>query len=174
MAATNVALEEGIAQGRFREDLYYRLARFPLNVPPLRERQEDIPLLAQHFVNLFADEMGIPIPEITDGAMSILVAHTYPGNVRELKNAIERALIESSGKTIEPHQLHLNMAGDALASEVKEESLFDDLPLNMEQAEWALIQRAMAQTDGNIAQAARLLGINRMKIYRRLAVEEDK
>jgi len=175
VAATNSDLHMAIDEGSFRQDLYFRLAAFPLQIPALRERRDDIPLLAQHFVDLFAIEMGIPAPEITEPALSVLGNHSYPGNVRELKNAIERALIESGGLTIEPQHLHLNQPADVVVSndEALEGLSANDLPLNMERAEWALIQRAMAQTQGNVAKAARILGINRMKIYRRLAAEEN-
>ncbi|MBT3605732.1 MAG: sigma-54-dependent Fis family transcriptional regulator [Candidatus Latescibacteria bacterium] len=173
VAATNVKLEDAIAQGRFRQDLYFRLAGFPIRVPPLRDRTEDIPLLAQHFVTLLANEMGIPIPDISDAAMTLLVRYAYPGNVRELKNAIERALIESGGNIIESQHLHLGVGAETVTTDISTKGSFDDLPLNMEQAEWVLIQRAMAQTDGNVAKAAQLLGINRMKIHRRLTVEKQ-
>jgi DNA-binding NtrC family response regulator len=176
VAATNADLSTEIDTGRFRQDLYFRLAGFPVQVPPLRERREDIPLLAKHFVSSIALEMGIDTPEITDSALSALATYDFPGNVRELKNAIERALIESGGRAIEPKHLHLSVVGEAgstPSSDVLTGISVDDLPLNMEQAEWALIKRAMAQTNGNVARAARLLGINRMKIYRRLAAEEE-
>jgi len=175
VAATNSDLHTAISEGTFRQDLYFRLAGFPLQMPALRDRQEDIPLLAQHFADLFAIEMGIPAPEISDSALSVLTKHAYPGNVRELKNTIERALIESGGLVIEPEHLHLrlNQPEEVVSSggEVLDGLSANDLPLNMERAEWALIQRAMAQTNGNVAKAARILGINRMKIYRRLAAE---
>jgi DNA-binding NtrC family response regulator len=171
VAATNVALAEAIAKGEFRQDLYFRLARFPLHIPPLRERQEDISLLAKHFVSVLANEMGIPIPDISDAAMDVLIAYAYPGNVRELKNAIERALIESGGKRVGPQHLHLGVG--VSMSDANARISFDDLPLNMADAEWVLIQRAMKQTGGNVAKAAKLLGINRMKIHRRLAVEKE-
>ncbi|MBT4139177.1 MAG: sigma-54-dependent Fis family transcriptional regulator [Candidatus Latescibacteria bacterium] len=173
---TNSDLHSAIEDGTFRQDLYFRLSGFPLEIPALRERRDDIPLLAQHFADLFAIEMGIPAPEITDSALSVLGHHPYPGNVRELKNAIERALIESGGLVIESQHLHLNTPEDVSSShdEALEGLSANDLPLNMERAEWALIQRAMAQTQGNVAKAARILGINRMKIYRRLAAEEEE
>ena len=174
VAATNADLEAAIGEGRFRQDLYFRLAGFPVEVPPLRDRGEDLPLLAEHFVGLFASEMGIQVPEIMGSALSALENYVFPGNIRELKNVIERALIESGGQAIESQHLHLSAPGVLpTPSDAPEELFADDLPLNLEQAEWALIQRALAQTNGNIAQAARLLGINRMKIYRRLATEEE-
>lgn len=171
VAATNVKLEEAIARGQFRQDLYFRLAGFPIEVPPLRDRKEDIPLLAQHFVALFVNEMGIHVPEISNSAMDVLTQYAYPGNVRELKNAIERALIESGGRTIEPEHLHLDVGIEPMTTDIGGQGSFEDLPLNMAQVEGVLIQRALEQTDGNVAKAARLLGVNRMKIHRRLATD---
>ena len=95
LAATNADLTTKIAAGSFRADLYYSLARFVVQVPPLR--QDDIKLLALHFLALFADEMGIEAPLLDEAALDLLKAYTYPGNVRELKNIIERALLESRG-----------------------------------------------------------------------------
>ena len=172
LAATHADLEAQVREGRFRQDLFFRLAGFPVQVPPLRERKEDIPLLAQHFVEMFATEMGVSPPAITPDALATLVDYGYPGNVRELKNAIERALIESSGKDIEAQHLHLS-ADVAPPAEVPPVFSTDELSLNLERAEWALMQRALAQTKGNVARAARLLGINRTKIYRRMAAEGE-
>ena len=107
IAATNTNLEAKKAAGTFREDLYFRLARFPVAVPPLRERQEDIPLLAEHFMKMFAGEMGIEHPEISSKALAELKAYSFPGNVRELKNIIEYALIKSDSSVIQPEHLHL-------------------------------------------------------------------
>ncbi|MBI2504745.1 MAG: sigma-54-dependent Fis family transcriptional regulator [Candidatus Latescibacteria bacterium] len=107
VAATNADLAQAIAQGRFRQDLYFRLARFTIDVPPLRQRPEDIPLLAMHFLDLYADEMGIAAPAFSPEALARLRAYSFPGNVRELKNIIEYALIKSGGATILPDHLRL-------------------------------------------------------------------
>jgi DNA-binding NtrC family response regulator len=171
VAATNAELDEKIAAGEFRQDLYFRLARYTVEMPPLRERIEDVPLLAAHFLGVFADEMGMPRPELTPAALAQLSAHAFPGNVRELKNIIERALIESRGRAIEPAHLRLvstpprraPIIGDVAAAPLPA----TPLPLNLEAAEQALIQRALAETEGNVAEAARLLGVNRSRIYRR-------
>ena len=106
LTATNANLQTKIASGTFREDLYFRLARFTVNVPPLRERKEDIPLLTAHFLKMFAAEMGIEPPVLTLDALSALEAYQFPGNVRELKNIIEHALILSRGSDIQPEHLH--------------------------------------------------------------------
>jgi len=169
IAATNVDLHAKIASGAFRQDLYFRLARFTVITPPLRERPEDIPELARHFLNHFAVEMGIRNVVIQQAALDILTDYPFPGNVRELKNVIERALIESGGKPVEPRHLHLLHAPASPHAPAPSTPRFTDLPLSVEAAEEALIQRALSQTNGNIAEAARLLGINRTRIYRKLA-----
>ena len=169
LSATNADLASDIEQGHFRQDLYYRLASFPVEVPPLRERSDDIPLLAQHFLQLFAAEMRRPVSSISQAALTRLQAHNFPGNIRELKNVIERALIESDDHTIEPQHLHLtSTSAPSPGKTPPSPALAEDLPLNLRQAEMALIRRALDQSDGNIAQAARLLGTSRMKIYRRV------
>ncbi|MCC7265177.1 MAG: sigma-54-dependent Fis family transcriptional regulator [Candidatus Latescibacteria bacterium] len=162
LAATNADLEVQAQKGTFRQDLYYRLARFVVQVPPLRQRREDIGLLARHFLQLFAVEMGIEPPEISPRAQVLLEQYEFPGNVRELKNIVERALIESRGAEIRPEHLPL------LAAAPKNGLTIATLPFNLEQAELLLIQRALQHCEGNITAAARLLGVERTKIYRRL------
>jgi DNA-binding NtrC family response regulator len=174
IAATNADLGARIAAGGFRQDLYFRLARYPLTMPPLRDRLEDIPLLAGHFLNVFAAEMGMKPPAFSRRALEVLQHYTFPGNVRELKNIIERALIECGGDMIEPRHLQLlQRAGTAVlpASPKVREEPAAALPLNLAEAENILIQRALQQTEGNIADAARLLGVHRTRIYRKLAQE---
>jgi DNA-binding NtrC family response regulator len=106
LAATNQNLRAKIAEGSFRKELYFRLARYTVTVPPLRERREDIPLLTEHFLKLFASEMGIEQPVLSAEALSALETYYFPGNVRELKNIIECALIKTGGSVIQPEHLH--------------------------------------------------------------------
>jgi DNA-binding NtrC family response regulator len=176
VAATNAALAEQVPAGSFRPDLYFRLAQFTVNVPPLRERHDDVPLLAQHFLALFAGEMGMQIPSLLPDAVQRLTSYAFPGNVRELKNIMERALIESGGEAISARHIQLSPfaaggsakgSGSAPAVTAVESVPAEEIPLNLEQAEAALIRRALAETNGNVAHAARLLGINRTRIYRR-------
>lgn len=171
LSATNADLQAKIASGDFRQDLYFRLARYTVETPPLRERREDLPLLASHFLNLFATEMGLSAPPLTQEAVATLRAYTFPGNVRELKNVMERALILSAGRPMRPEHLQLPHATPKLSVSVVEAkpspSAIGDVPLNLEDAELVLIQRAIDQTGGNIAEAARLLNVNRSRIYRR-------
>jgi DNA-binding NtrC family response regulator len=173
VAATNVDLQQHIAAGRFRQDLYFRLARFPVSAPPLRDRKEDIPLLARHFVQLFAREMGVEPTPLNEAVLRRLEAYPFPGNVRELKNIIERALIMSGGRTIEPQHIQI-VASPAVEPPVMTSQISaDDLPLNFQQAELILIHRAMEAAAGNITEAAKLLGIHRSKIYRKLAEAQE-
>lgn len=171
LSATNADLEADIQSGQFRQDLYYRLAGFPVPVPPLRDRTEDIPLLVEHFLNLFGTEMGIHAPAINDDALQVLQGYEFPGNIRELKNVVERALIESGGQMILPEHLHLRSqralpAPDVLGMDV------DALPLNLQAVEIAVVKRALTLANGNVSEAGRMLGINRMKVYRILAQED--
>jgi len=167
VAATNADLHERIADGVFREDLYFRLARYLVEIPPLRERSGDVGVLADHFLDLFAAEMGVTRPTLTAAAVQLLEGYAFPGNVRELKNMIERALIESGGSAIEP--AHLRLIGRSLrrVHTAREAAPSPSLPLNLEAAEEALIQRALHETSGNVVAAAKLLGVNRSRIYRR-------
>jgi DNA-binding NtrC family response regulator len=138
----------------------------------LRERSEDVALFVTHFLNQFAAELRVASPKLSAEAHKALLAYEYPGNIRELKSILERALIESGGATIQEHHLHLlnemaltrstALPGAAAGALVP-------LPLNLEQAEIELVKRALAQAEGNVSKAAHLLGINRTKVYRILA-----
>jgi DNA-binding NtrC family response regulator len=175
IAATNADLEARITAGTFRQDLYFRLARYIVATPPLRERIEDVPLLAAHYLKVFAAEMGRQPPALSRESLVALKAYDFPGNIRELKNIIERALIESGGDIIQPIHLHLLRRAVAVASPetaAAKKELPAALPLNLAAAEEVLIQRALEETNGNIAEAARLLGVHRTRIYRKLALEE--
>jgi len=182
VAATNANLESQVNSGAFRQDLYFRLAQFEVKVPPLRDRKGDIPLLAEHFLSLFATEMGIPVPPLSTAAVDALTRYPFPGNIRELKNIIERALIESGGEEIQPRHLYLsNLSARVPAMSTATASMpalapsrSDDIPLNLGQAEAILMKRALEQADGNIAKAARLLGVNRTRIYRKLQGENSE
>ena len=156
IAATNQNLQEKIAEGKFREDLYFRLARFTVTVAPLRERKEDIPLLANHFLKMFATEMGIEQPAINPQALSALKAYHFPGNVRELKNIIEHALIKSGGSVILPEHLHFIEVIPPVAK-LPNSGEFgyvrgtDERPMDTEELEALVIERAQprnAEEDG--------------------------
>jgi DNA-binding NtrC family response regulator len=169
IAASNADLPTKILDGSFRQDLYFRLARYVVETPPLRERLDDLPLLVGHFLQLFANEMGMTPPAVAPEAMALLEAYTFPGNVRELKNVIERALIESGGEPIRRQHIHLLEAVPRrqTTTRLADSPGSETIPLNLDAAEQVLIQRALVQAGGNVAEAARLLGVNRSRIYRR-------
>ena len=165
--------QPAVGAGTFRQDLYFQLASFPVAVPPLRQRPEDIPLLVEHFLELFAGEMGQEQPEPTAAALERLQDYAFPGNIRELKNIVERALIESGGDPIGPEHLHFFHIARAAAAGAGGAAADEPLPLNLVQAEKVLIRQALEQTGNNIAATARLLGTNRQRIYRFLRGEEE-
>jgi DNA-binding NtrC family response regulator len=176
IAATNADLAARIEGGGFRRDLYFRLARYELATTPLRERIDDVPSLAAHFLQVLSPELGLKTAALSAAAMAVLRAYDFPGNIRELKNIIERALIESGGRGIAPEHLHLlprttpaTVTASARSTAAKTAAA---LPLNLAEAEDILIQRALQETGGNIADAARLLGVHRTRIYRKLAQDE--
>ncbi|MDA0336493.1 MAG: sigma-54 dependent transcriptional regulator [bacterium] len=178
VAATNMDLQERIAAGAFRQDLYYRLARFPVTAPPLRQRPDDIPLLAEHFATLFAAEMGRSIPEIDAEALQTLRDYVFPGNVRELKNVMERALIGcSGGDRIEAHHLRFDGAVPSVITSEGTQATGEgtsadgpSLPLDLDEAinaaERWVVEQALARSAGNVSAATRLLGTNRNRVYR--------
>ena len=176
VVATNQNLLQQIQEGRFRQDLYFRLARFTVTAPPLRERREDIPLLAQHFLQMFAAEMGREPSDFIPAALEALQGYGFPGNVRELKNIVERALIESRGGEVQPHHIHLvpesTSADSPLLSGSPIADLPQDLDLAVQQTELTVVKRALDRTAGNIAETARLLNTNRNRIYR--VLEQEK
>lgn len=173
LAATNVDVQARVSEGTFRQDLYYRLAGYLIQTPPLRERIGDIEILANHFLNLFAQEMGFQTPHLRPEAMAMLKAYAFPGNVRELKNVIERALIQSGGRNIEAEHIHFfsSEAGRDSEEPTSDSGTTVTLPLPLAEAERVLIRETLALTNDNIAAAARLLGVHRPRIYRFLKEE---
>jgi len=158
IAATARNLEEDVAQARFREDLFYRLNVVRLEVPPLRERPKDIPLLADHFLERFGRSLGKPRQGLADDALERLVAYSWPGNVRELENVLERAVILSDGGRITPRELPHNV----LAPPAGAAPGASDYGLKRARraAETHCIRRALEATGGNRTRAARLLEIS--------------
>lgn len=147
LAATNADLQARIADHTFRQDLYFRLARYVVAVPPLRQRREDIPLLAGHFIGMFAREMGMGVPRLSAEALSLLGEYDFPGNVRELKNIIERALIESGGEEIRLEHIHFFQGlPSPLSAGVLPVAQATELPLNLAQTERILVKRALEET----------------------------
>ncbi|MEK7468595.1 MAG: sigma-54 dependent transcriptional regulator [Planctomycetota bacterium] len=169
IAATNKDLEKGIAEGRFREDLYYRLNIITILVPPLRAKKEDVPLLVGHFLKRFSEEFRKDTRELTKEAMDKLMSYDWPGNVRELKNSIERAVLLGQGTTIGADDLVLGRPGPAAAGD--EGARLLKLPskgIVLEDLEKDLVMQALDRTAGNQTRAADLLGITRDQIRYRM------
>jgi DNA-binding NtrC family response regulator len=159
ISATNANLDEEVAQGRFRQDLLFRLNTVELRLPPLRDRREDIPLLARFFLNQHALRYRKNMEGFSDAVMQALLRYAWPGNVREMDHAIERAVLMSLGTIVEARDLGLQ-SGKEAARRLEDMSL--------EEVEAFLIQRTLAQCDGNVSRAAEKLGLSRSALYRRL------
>jgi DNA-binding NtrC family response regulator len=196
IAATHADLPVRVASGGFRQDLYYRLMHYHIAVPTLRERLEDVPALAQHFVRSLSAELKRAAPRLRADALQRLLAHGYPGNIRELKNTLERAIIYAGGDELGAEHIVFapqagggagggegsatggragpgreageGAAGGAAGGGGGElgRKFLADLPLNLEEAERILVARAIAVAEGNLSKAARLLGVNRASLYR--------
>ena len=167
VAATNRDLQEEMAAGRFREDLYYRLNVVQIELPPLRERREDIPLLAGYFLERYASLMMKPAERFAPDAQSVLLAYDYPGNVRELENAVERAVALSDGKTIFAADLPPQMLQPRLLPQRSETpDSRDNWPL--QKVERDHIERVLRKQEGNMVKTAQVLGISRTTLWRKL------
>jgi DNA-binding NtrC family response regulator len=162
IAATNQNLEESIQRNAFREDLFYRLNVIYIRMPPLREIKEDIPFLINHFLEKFGSQAGARELRISPDALNVLSDYSWPGNVRQLENVIERAYALSSGKVITPSDLPPEIRN------FSENQYNDDSNLNLRDNEIKLIKKALQKTKGNKAGAAQLLGINLSTVYRKL------
>jgi DNA-binding NtrC family response regulator len=177
VAATNQDLRAALEQGSFREDLYYRLNVVPINIPPLRERKEDIPYLVDHFIERFARGSGKAIRGITPAAQKALMEFHWPGNVRELENIIERAVALSAGDTLDLADIRLDLSpsrptgGDvtSAAMSVGGATAFPPSGVTLEQFEDDIIKEALRRAGGNKSQAARLLGLSRNALRYRLS-----
>lgn len=166
LAATNANLQDKIAKGEFRKDLYYRLNVVPLEIPPLRERSGDIHLLIQHFMSQFATEHKLPETTFSKSALARLVTYGWPGNVRELRNVCERLSILLAGRTIEEN----NLPPEIVNRMPVQKPLFalPELGIDLEKVEIDLIQQALHRTNGNRSRSARLLGISRDTLLYRM------
>jgi DNA-binding NtrC family response regulator len=161
LSATNADLHAEVAQGRFRQDLLFRLNTVEIRLPPLRDRLEDIPVLAEHFLKIHRERYRRPILGFTPEAFDALRHHLWPGNVRELDHVIERAVLMSTGNIVTAFDLALEGTPDARLSARLEE-------MSLEDAERLLIKKALARFEGNANRAAEALGLSRSALYRRL------
>ncbi len=168
IAATNRDLEKDVAEGRFREDLYYRLNVVSLKVPPLRERREDIPLLARHFLSHFAEKNRKDMKGFTPQAMDRLVKYDWPGNVRELINAVERAVVLSISSYVEANDLPQTLRLDEEADRGPPVALLPQGDRPLEAMEKATILNTLDAADGNKSETARRLGITRRTLHKKL------
>jgi DNA-binding NtrC family response regulator len=161
LAATNKDLLQEVKKGYFREDLYYRLNVIPIVLPPLRDRRNDIPLLANHFMRRFATEQGKKIELFSQEAMRVLLDYSWPGNVRELENSVEHAVVLTKGKKIEPSDLPaaLRNLGPSPGSRTGG-SIFDN--------ERTLLEHVLEECEWNKKEAAKRLGIGRNTLYAKL------
>jgi transcriptional regulator with PAS, ATPase and Fis domain len=157
VAATNKNLEELVKAGTFRPDLYYRLHVFCIDLPPLRDRREDIPLLVAHFLNKFCMLTSRPVPQISAEALQVLMNHEWPGNVRELENAVERALVVCRGPEIRPADFSFQFQTEGAPS-----------GRTLDDVERVHIERVLRETDHNLSRAARILDIDRTTLYNKL------
>jgi DNA-binding NtrC family response regulator len=160
ISATNANLQQEVAESRFREDLLFRLNTIEIHLPALRDRRDDIPALAAHFLRRHATRYRKSLAGFDSGAMQVLLAHPWPGNIRELDHAVERAVLMAQGEQLRAVDLGLRMTTGAAAR-------LEDLPL--EDVEKMLIQKALSRYGGNVSRAAQALGLSRSALYRRIA-----
>jgi two-component system nitrogen regulation response regulator NtrX len=166
VAATNKNLEEEIERGNFREDLFYRLNVIPFHVPPLRDRLEDVPLLADYFLHDFTTSYGRKPKEMTPQAYQVLQEHHWPGNVRELRNLIERIVILNPQIRVDARHIPLTTPKRAPSDRLTDR--FGSLQEVREAAEREYILKKLEETNGNVTRTAELLGLERSNLYRKM------
>jgi len=163
ICATNLPLYEMVKENRFRQDLLYRINTIEIEIPPLRDRIEDIPLLAQHFLKHYASRYGKNITKISEGAMTRMTKHPWPGNIRELQHSLERAIILSNSSVLQPEDFNFSSP----APKENDQQINLD-QFNLDEVEKLLIRKVLKKYNGNITQAAAELGLTRSSLYRRL------
>jgi DNA-binding NtrC family response regulator len=162
IAATHVNLQQAVAEGKFRDDLFYRLNVVEIRIPPLRERREDIPLLASHFVERLAHELGKDIGDISEDALKLLMDYHWPGNVRELENAIERAMVTCRNRVLGESDFAF------LAQNGRERGWSVPQGMTLQEMEKMLIAVTLERSGGNIKESAAILGIDRSTLYEKI------
>ncbi|GIX06110.1 MAG: sigma-54-dependent Fis family transcriptional regulator [Candidatus Poribacteria bacterium] len=172
IAATNRDLSEEVRAGRFREDLYYRIAQFPIVIPPLRERREDIPLLVEHFLKKACEQERRAVHKVSDEAMAAMMRYPWPGNVRELENAIQRAVIMETSNVLQLSSLppEIQLSSPLRSPEVSEED--GEGFITLEEAERRALIRALRAMDYDVSRCAEALGIDRSTLYRKIRRHE--
>jgi DNA-binding NtrC family response regulator len=170
VAATNVDLEAAVREGRFREDLYYRLKVIPIVLPPLRERKDDIPLLLRHYIGKYNTEFRKKFRGVSDESLRLLLAYSWPGNVRELRNLVERVLILETGETILPEHLppEITAPAAAAANGTAPAYVLPPTGLCLDAVEKDFVRQALESAHGNQTHAAQLLGISRDQLRYRM------
>jgi DNA-binding NtrC family response regulator len=173
VAATNQNLAEAAAKGDFRQDLYYRLDVISIHLPPLRQRADDIPLLAQHFLKFYGQESGKPVPAFSEKAMELLCSYSWPGNIRELENAVEQAVAISYQPVLTPEDLPREVREQRAASiaplaPANGQFVFPDTP-SLEEVKKRYVLHVLQLTGGNVSATARILNVDRRSLYRMLA-----
>jgi DNA-binding NtrC family response regulator len=168
VCATNRDLQQMVKEGKFREDLYYRLSVVPLRLPPLRERTDDVPLLLAHYLERFAKENGVTAPRLSPEALAVFVRYPWPGNIRELRNACENLAVLRAGKTVSPADLDPRFSAPASLSSAAAPASGATGNLDRTQNEKQLLKQALAAAAGNRTRAAELMGISRRTLHRKL------
>jgi DNA-binding NtrC family response regulator len=168
LSATNQNVEELVKTGRFRQDLYYRVNVFPIRVPPLRERAEDIPLLVDHFIEVANRKLRKAIRGMSPAAMSVLMTYAWPGNVRELENVVQRTMVVAKSDIVELDDVPRELRGDNDASPRKPNDLRGLARASTELVEKQTILDALAKTGGNVTHAAKALGISRATLQNKM------
>ncbi len=165
VSATNHDLGQLVKDGKFREDLYFRIKGVELHLPPLRERREDIPLLVRHYVSKYAEKLNKPVPEVAEDVQTTLMSHDWPGNVRQLMNIVQNMVVIAEGDKVEPRHLPLEVRQTGSDDTTQ---LPDTGGMSLDQIEKKAIRDALRVTAGNREQAAKMLGIGERTLYRKL------
>jgi DNA-binding NtrC family response regulator len=160
VSATNMPLQKMVAEGKFREDLFYRINTFEIHLPPLRERLDDIPILAEHFLKIYSSKYNKPRIKIKKSTLKLLTKHNWPGNIRELQNTVERAVILCDNDEI--------VIDDFLLKKNELQAIANEDTLNLDEMEKSIIMKALHKNNGNVTKAASDLGLQRNALYRRL------
>jgi DNA-binding NtrC family response regulator len=162
IAATHVNLQQAVAEGKFRDDLFYRLNVIEIRIPPLRDRREDVPLLARHFLERLSHELGKDVADFSEGALKLLMDYNWPGNVRELENAVERAMVTCRGRLLSEDDFGF------LAQNGAQKPWAIPAGMTLQEMEKQLIAATLQRTGGNIKEAASILGIDRSTMYEKI------